>query len=173
MDSDYPSGKVLLENARHEYQVELDRISTIDTKVSISMVAMGTYFTLALPKIQIAETWQSLGRLSYGSFALGCAAFVFYALFLGCMAASAILMILAIFTRKYTRFKPQDFAEKRYMEMPENDFSMLTASYYMIAMRESCAVNQKRTDLYDWGLRLWLLSVLAFPLQFVLLHLLH
>lgn len=162
------SGEVLLNAAQIEYQIEISRITAIDTKISIAMaVVVGALFF-------ILQKWEDMDKLfaampdtsSVGAFWLSILIPLAQAVSIGMLILDLFLLVRLIKTKEYQTVDPADFCEVDFLSMEPVDASVALIEYYDEATR----LNHKITDnRAKWHNRCLVIMFIAIVLYIVTL----
>lgn len=166
-----PSGPVLLDIARTEYQNERARTSTIDSKVGITLPIIATYFFLVLQYTDVKREF--LAPIDMQSVAT-----VLYSILPPlCYLASLIFSVLALMSlfraitmQKYDAINAEYFRKTEFLEESQERFSAAMVKCFIVATNKNNDVNEKRCRFYVAGWRYVLISLIIFIVYVFLKH---
>ena len=168
---DFVSAPELVEIARAEYQNEITRTSTIDTKAGIMTPIVATYFFLVLQHTDIKrELMKQLNVDTIVSFLYSALPALLY---LGCLVLSAISLFFlfkVITTERYDKIAVECFFDPKTINRSIEEFSAGMVAIFIDAITTNSATNNRRVVLYSKGWRCALVSLICFILYIFLKH---
>lgn len=166
---EYESSEILLEIAKDEYKNEIDRTSVIDTKVSIALPIIATYFFMVLQFESVKSIFskQLDTRNAVALLYSLCNPFIYLAAII-CAGASLIFLLRAIITQSYQKIDSACFNKKEIMSMPKKVFSAVMVTYFIRALEHNKEVNDTRVALYKKGLIFVIISLGLFVIYYFL-----
>ena len=160
------SGGVLLNTAQIEYQIEISRITAIDTKISIAMaVVVGALFF-------ILQKWQDMVDLfnkmpdvsSVGAFWLSILIPLAQAVSIGLLILDLFFLVRLIKTTEYLAVDPADFCDADFLSMESEDASISLIQYYDEATQHNHQITDNRAKWHNRCLMIMLVAIVLYIL---------
>ena len=167
----YRSGKIILETAKSEYEVEIDRTKILDTKVGITLPIVVTYYFMILQDGRILEFWgESCNTECKGYMGFVAVMSFLYLSAIICDSLALYKLYKAIVSHTYKKIELDSFMDEASLAKPENEFAAGLAVSYAMALENNREVSGQRAELYDAGLRQVFLSVVFYVIYYILLY---
>ena len=143
----YESSEIFLSMVQAEYQNEIERAASIDTKLSISLPIIATYL------FSIVQ-YSGLRILDSMVENMGIRAFYFiliYGLALAFGSASCVQMVMSIVTHQYETVDMNKLNSARHISMPREQYCAAVSARYIHAAFRNALQNDKRGKLHTRG----------------------
>ena len=154
---DLAAVKLLYETTKSEYENEHSRTSIIDSKTSISLPIIATYF-LALVQMNDFKQIMSVEISSFYILVQTGILFVTYLISLVFAFVAVINMVRVILTKDYDVIKPIDMYEKGFLQNNVIVLYFELIKLYVTATTHNKSKNDARIPLYKKG---WLFTVIS------------
>ena len=155
----YKSAKEFCDIAKQEYEYEIERISKLDNKISITLGFCGGAFLFLLGYINIRSLWNFNTQLMCVECILR---FICTLLQIGCLSffiVSIILLFKILRPRIYFRFDPNYLLKEETYELDNNQANMFIGVKYSEYAIYNSEINDIRSNEYSNSLK-WLLAAI-------------
>ena len=151
---------LLLETAKSEYDNEHNRTSVIDSKTSIALPIISTYF-LALAQMNDYKTIFTFNINSFKDLIIPILMFLTYTSSLALELIAVIMLAKVISMKDYNTIKVQDLYDNDYLAEEPIFLTIKLTNLYIEATNFNRKSNDLRVPLYKKG---WLLTVVSIVL---------
>lgn len=153
----YESSEVFLSMVQADYQSGIERASSIDTKLSISLPIFATYlFSLA----QFSSLGNLLEPIESGIFRIIIS--LLYAITLLCAVISLVLMVVSVSLHNYESMNMRRLNSAEQMSLPKEQYCAAIASMYINLAFSNTLLNNRRASLHNWGWVIGVVSIVCF-----------
>lgn len=168
-DGCFPSGEILFDVAKTEYQNEFDRSNTIDTKVGIALPIIATYFFLVLQYRSIPAIFANpIDMTSVGNAILSIIHPILLVLSLIAAGVSLALLFFSIITHTYSTIDVGYFYDGNKLKDQPTDYAAKMVHYYIEATKLNKETNDKRVQQYKFGWGSAMISLIFFVCYVIL-----
>lgn len=167
-DSKYPSGEVLLQICKSEYENELNRTSVIDSKANIVISLAGVFFVAITQIIDLKKIFQ----IKIESFVDTLLPTILLLTILGSITTAFIALtffLRVIFTKSYKALDAKYYYDIEKLKQEIQLYSIAASQFYIEATNVNAVLNDIRVKWYKRGLVLLIISIGAFALYACLL----
>lgn len=168
MEEKYPSGKILLDIAKSEYENEKNRTSIIDSKANI-VISLSAVFFVAMTQIVDLKT---LLKMKINTFTDVFLPSILFITIIGALIIAFISLVFfmrVIFTKTYMTLDANYFYDINKLKREESMYSIATSQFYIEATNANKQANDHRIKNYKRGLITLIISIAVFALHTVLL----
>jgi len=155
------SGSVLLNTAQIDYQIEISRITALDTKISIAMaVVTGALFFILQSWNHMVENFKAIpDTSSVGGFWLSVLNPLFQALSIGLLVLALIILVILIRTKKYQTFNPADYCDIDFLSMNSDNASVALLEPYDKATKINKRISDNRAKWHNISLLIMVVAI--------------
>lgn len=158
---------LLLEAAHDEYDRELARSSTIDSKAGIALPILATY-SLSLAQMSDYASILDAQIADFTSLLLPLSIFLSYTTTLLASLLASIWMARAVIARPYERINPIDLYDVNYLHKEKRILSLALTALYLESIEYNRNSNASRMRLYQHGWIFALVSLSSFIYYIIL-----
>ena len=160
------SGEVLLDTAQIEYQIEISRITAIDTKISIAMaVVVGALFFILQKWDDIVKLFMAMpDTSSVGAFWLSILIPLAQAVSIGLLILDLFFLMRLIRTTEYLTVDPADFCDEDFLIMEPEDASTSLIQFYDEATQKNHQTTDKRANQHNRCLVIMFIAIVLYIL---------
>lgn len=160
------SGEVLLNTAQIEYQIEISRITAIDTKISIAMaVAVGALFFILQKWEDMVDLFNKMPNTSsVGAFWLSILIPLAQAISIGLLIVDLFFLMRLIRTTEYLTVDPADFCDEDFLSMEPEDASTSLIQFYDEATQQNHQTTDKRAKHHNRCLVIMFIAIVLYIL---------
>lgn len=155
------SGSVLLNTMQLDYQTEISRITTLDTKISIAMaVVTGALFFILQSWDRMVDGFKAIPDMSsVGGFWLSVSNPLFQAVSIGLLIMDLIILVSLIRTTEYKTVNPADYCDVDFLSMKPDDASVGLLEAYDAATKINRKISDKRAKRHNISLVIMVVAI--------------
>ena len=143
----FESSEVFLSMVQAEYQNEIERAASIDTKLSISLPIIATYLFSIVQYSGLRILDSMVGSMGIRAFLF----IIIYALFLFFAGISCVQMVMSTVTHQYETVDMNKLNSARHISMPKEQYCAAVSARYIHAAFRNALQNDKRGKLHTRG----------------------
>ena len=164
---DFPSGEIYMDIAKSEYENELKRTQTIDTKTNISLVVVTAFFFAIASYVHYKEYFEiSITSVSEAVWPL-CQLSAIVAAFV-LVTLSIVWFMRVITVRSYKVLEAKYYSDVEAISTERGLYAAGVAKHYINATIINSETNQKRVKVYQHGVIFAIISIILFALCIIL-----
>lgn len=163
----YPSGEVLYDISKSEYENEKKRTSILDSKINI-VVSLTSVFFVAITQVLNLKKIFSINITSFSDVILPAILFLTIISSMVVSFISLFFFLKAIFTKEYKEIDPKYFYDINKLKKEKELYTITVAHFYIEATMVNKKENDNRVIIYQKGLKLLIVSIFLFSLYMLL-----
>ncbi len=166
MEEKYPSGQILLEISKSEYENEKNRTSIIDSKTNITITLLSVLFVAITQILNLKKIFE----FEIKNFADAVLPAVLFVTIMGSIIIALISLICflkVIFTKTYFTVDSQYFYDVEKLKYEPTMYAIAVSQFYIEATNTNKAANDKRIREYKCGMILLIVSIVLYAVYAV------